>query len=96
MASPGPKSDKIWADAIRRAVSRCHEEKDAKGKVQKLRYLNLLADNLVKSGLKGDVAALKEIGDRLDGKATQGVNVSGKLTVEKIEREIVDPSNPDG
>lgn len=70
---PGPKSDKVWSDAIRKAVHNYHEEKDAAGKVKKVRYLNLLADNLVKAGAAGDIQAMKEIGDRLDGKPAQAM-----------------------
>ena len=67
----GPKSDKIWADAIRKAVHDYHEEKDASGRVKKTRYLNKLAANLVQAGIAGDVQAIREIGDRLDGKPKQ-------------------------
>jgi len=77
MAARGPKSDKIWSDAIRRAVHRYHEARDQNGKIVKERYLNLLADNLVEAGIKGDIAAVKEIGDRLDGKAHQSVGGPG-------------------
>ncbi len=76
----GPKSDKIWSDAIRRAVHGYHEEKDETGKVKKTRWLNKLAENLVLAADKGDVSALKEVGDRLDGKPAQSVI----------------PQNPDG
>ena len=72
----GPKSDKTWADAIKRAVNRYHEEKDAKGKKHKIKYINVLADNLVKQGVKGDIQALREIGDRLDGKPKQAVDAN--------------------
>lgn len=43
---------------------------------QKTKRLDLLADQLVKSGIAGDMDAIKEIGDRLDGKATQGVELA--------------------
>lgn len=65
---PGPKSDKIWADAVRRAVHRRLENEEGKPK-----KLERLADNLVELGMKGDVSALKEIGDRLDGKPASTV-----------------------
>lgn len=68
-----PKSDKIWADAIRRAVHAYYSEKGPDGKTKKTRWLNVLANQLVKHGMAGDVLALREIGDRLDGKATQRV-----------------------
>lgn len=63
----GAWSDKAWRDAIRVAVMRAHED-PKKGK-----KLAALADALVDAGLDGDVAALKEIGDRLDGKVPQAV-----------------------
>ena len=61
---PGPKSDKIWADAVRRAVLRRIENEE--GKPQKIERL---ADNLVEWALEGKMDAVKEIGERLDGKA---------------------------
>lgn len=78
----GRKGEKIWADAVRRAVSRRLD--DEEGKPQKIERL---ADKLVDMALDGDTTALREIGDRLDGKATQAtessVNVKGSLVLEK-------------
>lgn len=65
-------SDKPWRDAIRIAVQRAQED-PTKG-----RKLAALADALVDAGIAGDVPALKEIGDRLDGKAAQAVEHSGQ------------------
>lgn len=79
---PGPKSDKIWADAVRRAVMRRIENEE--GKPQKIERL---ADKLVDLGLEGEVAALKEIADRLDGRPKQesdtNVNLAGSLELVK-------------
>ncbi len=65
MAAPknnkGYKSDKQWRDAIQLAVHRLASD-------GKTKHLDLLAMRLVKAGAEGDVAALREIGDRLDGK----------------------------
>lgn len=79
---PGPKSDKIWADAVRRAVNRRLE--NAEGKPKKIEHL---ADKLVDLALDGDMTAVKEIGDRLDGKphSTSDMNVKGDLTVNLID-----------
>lgn len=80
MAAPKtPKnrwSDKAWRDAIRVAVMRNAEDGGKK--------LAKLADTLVSAGLAGDVTALKEIGDRLDGKPnqTQDVVVTQRMVVE--------------
>jgi len=73
MAKSGPKSDKLWADAVRLAAMR--EDFDADGKIRK--RLNILADNLLKSAISGDIQAIKEVGDRLDGKPKQATEVSG-------------------
>jgi hypothetical protein len=58
--------DKIWSEAIRRAVLRTVEG-------SKTKRLDQLADKLVSEAADGNVIALKEIGDRLDGKAVQAV-----------------------
>lgn len=71
MAAPihpkGAKSDKIWRDAIMRAVRRIDGDKPSRGCKPEQR-LERLADALVAKGLEADVPALKEIGDRLDGR----------------------------
>ncbi len=81
MAAPkkpkGAKSDKEWRDAIRKAVYELREA-EGKGKVKKIKALTLLARRLVTKAMEGDVAALKEIGDRLDGKPAQSVELGGK------------------
>lgn len=63
----GKKPDKLWHHAIMRAVNRpatdVLDEKAPK--------LEFLADQLVMKGMAGDVPALREIGDRLDGKPSQ-------------------------
>jgi hypothetical protein len=45
---------------------------------KKGKKLEALADTLVDEGLAGDVSALKEIGDRLDGKVPQALEHAGK------------------
>lgn len=86
---PGWKSEKPWRDAIMIAVKR----EVARG--ANARRLSALADKLVAVALEGDIGALKEIGDRLDGKPTQGVNFAGQLEVGRIEREIIDAADTD-
>ena len=76
--------NKPWAEAISRALAR-----RAKGKIS---GLNLVADQLVAAAINGDQWAIKEIGDRTDGKAAQSVTVvgeEGKPLIHKIVREIV-------
>lgn len=47
----------------------------------------------------GDVAAFREVADRLDGKPSQAVDLGSdpnRPMVHKVVREIVRPENPDG
>lgn len=78
----GRKGEKFWADAVKRAVNRRLEDEEGQPK-----KLERLADKLVETALNGDVSALKEIGDRLDGKPTQATenkhSIEGSLEVVK-------------
>jgi hypothetical protein len=65
--SAGSKPDKLMRDAIMIALNR--EAKDADGKPT--RKLNRIVDKLVDLAIDGDIQAIKEIADRVDGKATQ-------------------------
>jgi hypothetical protein len=69
----GPKQEKPWRDAIQRAIHRTADD----GKTKRL---EMLADQLVTEALKGDVSALKEIGDRLDGKPRQEIEATVERT----------------
>lgn len=83
----GSGTEKVWRDAVLLAVN----DKEGKGKDAR-KKLRALAEALVEKGLAGDVGAIKEIGDRLDGKAAQvvagdenGGPIRHKVTVEFVE-----------
>lgn len=64
----GRKSDKLWRDALIVAAKRTDED----GRV----YLAKIAEKCVEAAASGDISAMKEIGDRIDGKAPQSVDVT--------------------
>ena len=67
----GPKSDKFWSDAVRLAAFRqCETDPERR------KYINLIAENLVASAMEGNMDAIKEIGDRIDGRPKQAVEHS--------------------
>lgn len=85
-AQPGNKNatkNKLWEEALRRALL---AEDGAK--------LRSLADKLIEKAEGGDVTALKEIGDRIDGKAVQTIagDPENPLGFTVIERKVVDPA----
>lgn len=59
-----------WAEALAKAV----EEEDP---VLKRRRLDCIADQLIKKAMDGDIAAIKEMGDRIDGKPHQTIGGEG-------------------
>lgn len=82
----GPKSDKLVSDAIRKAALDYYETKDENGKVKKIRYINQLARNLVKAAADGDIQAIKEVADRIDGKPHQSVSSTAEVTHNYVAR----------
>lgn len=91
------KSDKLWADAVRKQVHEYYDtgEKDENGKARKIRYLNVLAAKLVTEAAQGDMQAIKEVGDRLDGKPAQAVEMSGEVKTNYVAQMPTHPETPD-
>ena len=61
----GTVKSKPWRDALRVAIN----DLDGDGK----KYLRAMAEATVKAAAAGDMQAIKEIGDRLDGKPVQAL-----------------------
>lgn len=76
--SKGSKPDKLMRDAIMVALHREAEGADGK----KTKKLNIIATKLVDAAASGDIQAIKEIADRVDGKPAQALQHTG------------DPENP--
>jgi hypothetical protein len=74
---------KVWHAAIMRALER-RQPAD-----QRIKAIDELADKLLDLVAAGDLPALKEFGDRMDGKPAQQVTLSGDadapLQIAKIE-----------
>ena len=71
--SKGSKPDKLMRDAIMLALHR--EAEDSGGK--KTKKLNIIATKLVDAAAGGDIQAIKEIADRVDGKPAQAIQHQG-------------------
>ena len=78
------KENRLWKETVHRVLVQNDAEK-----------LRAAAEKLVELAVAGDVAALREVGDRLDGKAAQQIQLQGDADapiVSRIEQVIVDPN----
>lgn len=85
-AAVGGRKDKPFRDALLRAIK-------SKGPDDKA--LVMVAHSLLRQSQKGNVAAIKEVADRLDGKVPQGIigDEGGPLVLQVI-RYVVEPDQP--
>lgn len=74
MAAPKGNQNAVkgnrWADAINRALEK-------RSRVAQVEAIDELAERLLEKCDEGDMTALKELGDRLDGKAHQSISGPG-------------------
>lgn len=59
---------KVWSAAIQRAL-------DKRSKLEQKEAIDALAERLLALCDEGDLGALKELGDRLEGKAVQSLGI---------------------
>ena len=92
-AGKGRKPDKLMRDALILALMR--EAEDGTGEAVK--RLHMIAGKLVEKAMAGDVQAIKEICDRVDGRPTQppGDEEAPQSGVLRVERIIVRPEAKD-
>lgn len=78
------KNNRLWTNTLRRAI--------VQGDGEKLRRI---ADRLLEMAEEGNIQAIRELGDRLEGKAAQAIVGSdgGPIQVEQIQRVIIDHAN---
>ena len=67
-----PNRDKPFRDALRIEIAALQADDDRRG-------LRRLARALIERAAKGDVAAIREVADRLDGKVPQAIGGAGDL-----------------
>lgn len=76
------KSNRLWAETIKKAVLQSDQTR-----------LRNIAERLLDKCEEGDMAAIKELGDRLDGKSAQQIIHSGDednpVAISEVQRKIV-------
>lgn len=94
----GPKH-KLFGAALRMTAMEMADEVRADKEVRAETNLRRAAAALMAKALTGDVPALKEVADRLDGRVPQGIvgdDENPLNIIHKIERTIVRPKAQDG
>ncbi len=79
---PGNKNgskNKPWRDAIAWAL-----EKHKNSQTDRAQALRDIATQMIDKALGGDMTAMKELGDRLDGKAPQDVQVNASVDLATL------------
>ena len=78
----GSAPKKIWVAALNRAIA----QDDGK-------RLREAAEKLLDMAAQGDIAALRELGDRIDGKAIQAIQaeVDARVIVEMVKFADTNP-----
>lgn len=78
---------KVWRAAITRAL-----ERRSKSRTDGVQEIDALAERLLTLVAAGDLGALKEFGDRMDGKPAQAIiggdDEDAPIRIEQIERVI--------
>lgn len=79
---------KIWEQAIKRALARASGESIDSG-------LDRAADKLIEAAFSGEQWALKEVGDRIDGKPAQAMTLSGNEDAPLVVNSLIRLVRPD-
>jgi hypothetical protein len=66
--------DKPYRDALKRALARAEQSESPHA-------LDRIAEKHIAAAASGDMQAIKEIADRLDGKSAQSLDLSGSLAI---------------
>lgn len=76
----GKKPDKLMRDAISIELQEELQVPDPKnpGRFIRAKKYRLLARSLINEGLKGDVPAIREVNDRMDGKVPSPISGTGR------------------
>lgn len=76
----GSKPDKIIRDALLIELNRMTTDDG-----QKIKKVNRIVAKLVGAGMEGKIDAIKEIFDRVEGKASQSIGIGQASDLESLE-----------
>lgn len=83
----GRKSSKDFSDMLRIAVKSARKKGPSN--------LRKVADALVERAIDGDVPAIREIADRLEGKVSQQVDLNGEIDHSVVFKTVYEAKPPE-
>jgi hypothetical protein len=87
----GRPAEKPMRDALELELAQEQDATDFDGEVRKFRRLRLVARALVNKAIEGDVASIRDVIDRMDGKAAQTfAGTASDGSINFILRHIVE------
>lgn len=87
--------DQRFSDALRRAVMREIEIEEKDGAKTRTVAIDALAQTLIARGVGGDVTAIKEIVDRLEGKAKQSLEAEVNANITLVDALVAAAARED-
>ena len=72
---------KQWSDAVRKVLMQDNK-------------LDKVAEKLITIAIEGDIQAIKEVGNRIDGKVTQQIDSGGNFIIERVMYTPPDETSP--
>ena len=85
-----------WRDAINAAMLK---HKEYGGSVERATTLREIAAKLIDMALEGDLGAMKELGDRVEGKAKQTLDITNltpeSMTTDQLQEQLKELDNVD-
>lgn len=81
------RKGRIWSEAIERALSK-------RSRADQIEAIDVLAEKLLALCDASDLQALKEFGDRVEGKPTTVVDARGDMTLEIVWNDGTEGADP--
>ena len=77
-----------WRKALERALAEFDKTVDGE-RIKEGDAINAIARTVIRQAIKGDIACIKEIGDRLDGRPKQAIDFGENDSLKSITVEFV-------
>ena len=79
-----PKKNWRWADLYAEIAEEYRDIEKRDGTKEKMQVKRIVAEKVFSLALKGDMQAVKELADRMNGKSKETVEVDARITIPHV------------